>query len=214
MSVLPYFTSADGSVTIWHGDCREILPTLARVDAVITDPPYGVGIADWDGSVPYDLVQTFHDMTDGPILWFGASPMLQTDLASFPIAPQRVIVWHVPFSLSRVAAHGMFYRWHPVYAWQMPKRHAGPSQDVISIPQDGHNGWFHPGTKPIRLMCLLVGCAPDNGVILDPFMGSGTTLRAAMDLGRRAIGIEIDERYCEVAARRLEQQVLPLGSVA
>lgn len=71
----------------------------------------------------------------------------------------------------------------------------------------------HPTQKPIKLMkwCLSFRWTKDCHTILDPFMGSGTTLRAAKDLGRRAIGIEINEKYCEIAAKRLEQEVLPLG---
>ena len=69
----------------------------------------------------------------------------------------------------------------------------------------------HPSPKPLRLMRWLVKSI-DAGTILDPFMGSGTTLRAAKDLGRKAIGVELSERYCEIAAKRLAQEVLPFGA--
>lgn len=206
----PYFESPDGSIQIFHGDCRDVLPTLTDVGAVITDPPYGVHIAAWDGAVPYDLVTTFHAMTAGPILWFGASPMLRTDLLAFPVPPQRILVWAPTFSLSKTMANGLAYRWHPLYAWQLPKSHSGPTWDVLTTPTDGRNFWNHPATKPLRLMRSLVGISPVGATVLDPFMGSGTTLRAAMDLGRKAIGVEISEAYCEIAAKRLQQAVLPL----
>jgi DNA modification methylase len=69
---------------------------------------------------------------------------------------------------------------------------------------------YHPTQKPVELMAWCIGFFPDAQTILDPFMGSGTTLRAAKDLGRRAIGIEIEERYCAIAVERLRQEVLPL----
>lgn len=72
----------------------------------------------------------------------------------------------------------------------------------------------HPTQKPLGLMRWCLTTAGGSGTVLDPFMGSGTTLRAALDLGRRAIGIEIEERYCEIAARRLDQMVLPLAVTA
>lgn len=205
----------DGQIQIYHGDCREVLPTLAdaSVDAAISDPPYAVDAAAWDKPC-HDLLPDILRVSAGAVVWFGAAARLRTDLTLFCEEPKRTIIWHVTFSLAQTAAHGMYYRWHPIYVWRPPKTHDGPNQDILAIPQDGHNGWFHPGTKPLPLMRMLVGFAPFGGTILDPFMGSGTTLRAAKDLGRKAIGIEIEERYCEIAARRLSQMVLPLEMTA
>jgi hypothetical protein len=214
--VKPYF-ERDG-IRIFHADCRDVLPGLAAVDLVLTDPPYGVGV---DYLSYIDSATALADLIaaclpeclrlgTGGVVWFGATPTMARDLAMMPTAPQRILVWRVTFSLAGARANGMFYRWHPIYAWQLPKRHDGPNQDILSEPAAGHCGWFHPGTKPLPLMRRLAGFAPVDGTILDPFMGSGTTLRAAMDLGRKAIGIEIEERYCEIAAKRLDQMVLPL----
>lgn len=205
----PYYDQ-DG-ITIYHGDCRDVLPLLPPCDLVLTDPPYGVDYAAWDASVPYDLLPMFLKMATGAVLWFGASAMLRRDLAAFPVEPDRTLVWAPSFTLKKATKHGLYYRWHPIYAWRLPDKHEGPASDVLTTPTDGRNFWNHPATKPLKLIRQLVGFCEPGGIVVDPFMGSGTTLRAAMDLGLRAIGIELEERYCEVAVKRLSQQVLPLG---
>jgi hypothetical protein len=197
-------------VTLIQGDCLDILPTLGKVDAVITDPPYGVNAARWDTEAPYDVLPSLLILSRGVVLWFGAAPRLRTDLLSFVASPDRILIWHVTFSLAGTAAHGMYYRYHPIYAWQLPKTQDGVSQDVISIPQDGHNGWFHPGTKPLDLMVRLVGMTQPGDLVLDPFMGSGTTGVACVRTGRKFIGIEIDPGYFAIAQRRIaEAQLQP-----
>lgn len=208
----PYYEQ-DG-ITIINADCRDVLPTIEAgiVDLVLTDPPYGVNIAEWDKQVPYDLVPTLLDLSIGALVWFGSSAMLQTDLESFPVKPDRTLVWAPKFSLSHTGKNGIFYRWHPIHVWRVPTKHSGPSHDVLTDSTDGRHFWNHPGTKPISLIRTLAGLG--TGTILDPFMGSGTTLRAAKDLGRKAIGIEIEERYCEIAVKRLQQAVLPLMGAA
>ena len=203
--MMPYYQ--DDAVTIYHGDCREMLPI--ECDAVITDPPYGVGCDWWDERVPHELLSLFMASTTGPVVWFGAAPQHRNALLAFDPQPERVMVWAPRFTLSKTMAKGIAYRWHPIYVWQIPDKHDGPVWDVLTSGTGGHNWWNHPATKPLELMKSVVGLCP-AGTILDPFMGSGTTLRAAKDLGRKAIGIEIEEKYCEIAARRMEQEVLPL----
>jgi site-specific DNA-methyltransferase (adenine-specific) len=177
-------------------------------DVVVSDPPYGLGLASWDEDVPpQSVLQQCLSVASGPCLWFGAAvPRRLFAFASYDPPPDLCIVWHATFSLAATAAHGMYYRWHPIWLWARGTK-IGLERDVIEIPCDGHNGWSHPGTKPLALMKRLVK-AIEGGTILDPFMGSGTTLRAAKDLCRRSIGIEIEEHYCEIAARRLSQEVL------
>jgi DNA modification methylase len=198
----PYYEQ-DG-ITIYHGDCRDIATSL-EYDAVVSDPPYGM---DYD--------------TDGSRFTRGGRTLAQVrgDDAPFDPAPwidRPAILWgfnHFPGSLPAgsalvwikrsEAAFGAFLSdaeiawWSKgcgVYAYR-DIRH------VIACPRE------HPTEKPVGLMAWCVGKV--EGVVLDPFMGSGTTLRAAKDLGRKAIGIEIDERYCEIAAKRLAQKVLPM----
>lgn len=187
------------------GDCREVLARMPdqAVDAVITDPPYGVDAADWDAECPYALLPELLRVSRGLVLWFGASPRMAVDLASFPIPPQRVLIWHVTFSLAATAAHGIYYRYHPLYAWQLPKSQRGIDRDVIDAPQDGRNGWYHRGTKPLGLMRRLVRMAEEGALLLDPFLGSGTTAVAAYLEHRDAIGIERDPASMDIARRRI-----------
>ena len=205
----PYYV--DEWVTIYYADCRDVL-SLVSFDAVVTDPPYGVNVAAWDKRTPHELVGELLALSDGPMAWFGASPQVRIDMAAFDPPPERMLVWAPTFSLAQSTSRGIYYRWHPVYLWRVPKKHTGPHSDVLTHSTDGRNHWNHPGTKPLELMQSLVGLAASNQTILDPFMGSGTTLVAAKSLNRRAIGIEIEERYCEIAARRCSQEVLGLAA--
>lgn len=203
----PYYQ--DDHCAIYNADCREVLPHLEPVDLVLTDPPYGIKIADWDCRVPHELLTEFLRLTDGPVVWFGASSQHRNDLMSFAPEPQRILIWHPRFTLSKTMACGIAYRWHPVYCWQLPKKHNGPKWDVLTHCCDGHNGWNHPATKPIKLISELCGLC-SSGIVLDPFMGSGTTLLAAKNRNLKAIGIEIERDYCDIAIKRLRQGVLPL----
>lgn len=201
----PYF-ERDG-VTIYHGDCREILPRLTeQVDLVLTDPPYGLDFrgAEWDSEIP-DWLPMARAIASTVI--FTTGPLTMWD---YP-RPDWVLNWARPASNSRSLLGG-FNHWSPALVYGKPKFPV----DLISLHAIANAApeWnTHPSPKPERLYRWLAqhGSKPGD-LILDPFMGSGTTLRAAMDLGRRAIGIELEERYCEIAARRLSQMVLPLGA--
>jgi DNA modification methylase len=195
------------------GDCLDVLRTLPdnSVDAVVTDPPYGVGVAAWDAEIPPQEVLTeCLRVSRGPVVWFGAASIraIAPTLAYEP-PPDRMLVWNVTFTLSRVAANGMFYRWHPIWCWRLPKK-TTLCQDVIREPTEAkRQGFYHPGMKPLKLMVRLVDGLPCES-ILDPFMGSGTTGVACVRTGRNFIGIEIDETYYAIAERRIaEAQMQP-----
>jgi DNA modification methylase len=249
VSLQPYFS--DSAVTLYHGDCREILPTLAAVDHVITDPPYEAeahtlqrrvqrgaerGTARTRSGMRVETLP-FQAITEDERRFvsaeFGrlckrwalvfcqaeAAHLWEASLLAGGLNRRRWCVWTKPdgqpqFSGDRpgmgyetiVACHAMGKsRWNGggalgvfVYAKQSD-RHLTPSG----------GGAPHPTTKPEPLMADLVGKFTDpDDVILDPFVGSGTTLVAAKRLGRKAIGIEINEQYAEVAARRLSQGAL------
>jgi site-specific DNA-methyltransferase (adenine-specific) len=196
----PYFD--DGTVTIYHGDCREILPMLAY-DCVVTDPPYGIGIAaqptrgqrragqqaeSWDDVRADDVVERLARGARPAVIWGGNY---------YALAPARGwLFWIKPDAPPSMGGAEM--------AWTNIDQNTRYISCSISSTNPERVG--HKTQKPLRVMTWSLGFVA--GAIVDPFMGSGTTLRAAKDLGRRAIGIEINERYCEIAARRMSQQTL------
>ena len=208
----PYYEHA--GITIYHGDCREVLPLTA--DVLVMDPPYGLnyesGMDNALSKIMGDDDLTLRDWVlsqwGGPALVFG------TWKKAAPVGAHTCLVW------DKGPAAGMGDlsipwkpNWEAVYV--IGKGFCG-ARDTSVL--GGHYvvtwnscsfGRQHPNEKPESLMRSLVAKCP-RGVVLDPFMGSGTTLVAAKRVGRCAIGIEIEERYCEIAAKRLQQEVLPL----
>jgi site-specific DNA-methyltransferase (adenine-specific) len=204
--VKPYYDDPVSGITIYHGDCREILPTL-KADVVVTDPPYGLGdvmhrpglgyqwsklwgegAPEWDREAPTFLRELVGGFATA-IVWGGNH---------FDLPPTRG--WLVWDKIVRSFSSG-----HCELAWtsiEQPIRAFSYSHGQLAS-----EGKLHPTQKPLPLMRWCLGFVP-VGTILDPFMGSGTTLVAAKLEGRRAIGIEIEERYAEIAAKRLAQGVL------
>ena len=125
-----------------------------------------------------------------------------------------VAIWNKPLAMSGLNALPVMPHWEPIFLYGVKMRKdLRRNFDVLSAnPVNPRSaGHDHPCPKPVDLMRQIVDwVCPTNGVLVDPFMGSGSTLRAAKDLGRRAIGIEQSERYCEIAARRMGQEVLAL----
>lgn len=235
----PYYD--DGASQIWHGDCRAILPTLdGPLDAVITDPPYGIGLAGWDEPVPWEAAGAALLKPGGFCATFGLLMTLAPVVAELERAGlerEQEMVW-VRGTLG--TSGDRFGRSHELFAVLYRPPRVAPRVDRVRVPyapaskpSPSHQRhplgaapgsvWYvhetsgsyaaheHESAKPLPLMVRIVAALSDPGdIILDPFMGSGTTVRAAKDLGRRAIGIEIDERYCEIAAKRLAQEVLAL----
>lgn len=191
-----------------HGDCFEYIKGMAdgSVDAVVSDPPYGVKVADWDHDVPYHILPEMLRVATGMVVWFGSSVRMAQDLRGFPVEPDRILIWHVGFSFASTAKNGIFYRYHPIYTWRLPEKQKAVHRDVITCTSEGaKNWWNHPGTKPLHLMQQLVRMVPADSTILDPFMGSGTTGVACAITGRNFIGCEIDNWYYEVSQRRIEE---------
>ncbi len=206
----PYYDHA--GITIYHGDCKDVLPDLLKVDLILTDPPYGIGAyaagsmggavlakqsrfeaTTWDAKP----AQVNHIIPRGRavIIWGGNY---------FPLPPSPCwLVWdkrngsnffadcELAWTNLDGAVRLISYRWQGMLQENMSEK------DVR----------LHPTQKPTAVMAWCIKLAGEPRTILDPFMGSGTTLRAAKDLGRKAIGIEIEERYCEIAAKRMAQEV-------
>lgn len=203
----------DDLVQLFHGDCREVLPTLDRFDLLLTDPPYGIagvwkggrghgwGKAQedsdvrngWDATIPdAELLDLVLSAADDAVVWGGNY---------FPLPPSRGwLVWNKPernFTLAEAEL-----------AWT--------SRDMVIRVADlprSEPGREHPTQKPLSLMHFCLKFFPDARSLVDPFAGSGTSLVAAKGAGMRAVGIEAHERYCEIAARRLAQDTL-FGGVA
>jgi site-specific DNA-methyltransferase (adenine-specific) len=232
----PYY-EADG-ITIYHGDCREVLPRLSAVDCAITDPPYGVGLvtktSDFRGSKFFDAGESIKASVlyrDDPE---HVSTLIGEVMPLLLAIADRVVVFsgtRMLFRYPEPAAIGAVFTpngagrssWgfqcsHPILYYGKDPYLAdgkGSRPNGFRTEQPNTEGWDHPCPKPLPWMKWAVNRASREGeMILDPFCGSGTTLRAAKDLGRRAIGIEIEERYCEIAAERMSQGVLDLGGVA
>lgn len=211
----PYYQ--DASCTIYHGDCREVLPTIPKVDLVLTDPPYGIG-AYSSGKMGGGVLakQSSYDPTtwdSKPIDWqLLESGLLRGKYACcwggnyYPVAPSSAwLVWDKVNGANNFADCELAWTNYGI-AVRMKKH------QWHGMLRKGKEARHHPTQKPLELMEWCISLCPDDAqTILDPFMGSGTTLRAAKDLQRTAIGIEREERYCEIAAKRLEQEVLPLG---
>ena len=210
----PYFQ--DGSVTIYHGDCRLILPQLPKVDLVLTDPPYGIDYQsarriDWqrkekitgDSEFPLWLFDFVHPRI-ALFVW------CRWDVLPILPKPKSFIVWDKCNHSMGDLEHEYGRQWEGI-AFYPQAEHSFVKRpvDIIRWPRIPPERLQHPNEKPIEVSKQLM-IAHEGDLILDPFMGSGTTLRAAKDLGRKAIGIEIEEKYCEIAARRMSQSVMAL----
>lgn len=208
----PYYE--DDAVTIYHADCREVLPTFAdgSVELAFADPPYGVGFkydehADEPGVAYEAMIRWLHpEMTRIATLAL-VTPGIR-NLWLWPSATW-VLSWHKPGSTRRSDLGG-FNEWEPVLMYGKRRIY----NDAVRLPDCSNHATDtgdHPCPKPLQLMSWIIARATDpDATVIDPFMGSGTTLRAAKDQGRKAIGIEISEAYCEIAARRMGQEVLAL----
>jgi DNA modification methylase len=221
----PYYEQ-DG-ITIYHGDCREMLPTL-RAHALVTDPPFGIALGNGDKRPNHGLAKRGYGLYDDTLKAFretvvpGIRGALDvTDRGAVFMAGKRL--WELPMA---AAVGGVFCPsamgrnpwgfaslWPVAFYGVAPDQNAGACRAIVLRSTDVAEQSDHPCPKPVRWMTWLVSLASRVGeTVLDPFMGSGTTLVAAKNLGRRAIGIEIEERYCEIAAKRLAQGVLDLSA--
>ena len=223
----------NGNIKLFCGDCLEILPTLeaGSVDAVVTDPPYGVGydgghfhsgnvnikrsrekLANDESAAIYGpLFSLMKKLVDGPCYVFFASSM-----SDFVVGAARscgydihnVIIWHK--TNATYASMGATYknRYEPIL-YCKPKgtrlRWTGPTNErsVWDMPRDSKCN-FHPTQKPVAVIERAIK-NHDSSVILDPFMGSGTTGVACVKTGRKFIGIELDRGYFDIAVKRIEK---------
>lgn len=194
----PYYDDGNG-IVIYHGDCYEILPQLASAaDLLLTDPPYGIYACGgkwgkkqeltWDKQ-PAQGIGEIVSLAKWSCVWGGNY---------FSLPPSRGwLVWHKRDAVPSAS---------PVeLAWTNLDMNSQIIEQTIAATNAERVG--HPTQKPLRVMSWCLKFFPNAGSVIDPFLGSGTTLRAAKDAGLKAVGIEIEERYCEIAANRLAQGV-------
>ncbi len=257
----PYYQ--DNLVTIYHGDCREILPALPdnSVDLVLTDPPYGVTSCAWDVAVPFNVMWGLFlpiVKDNAGILFTASQPFSSALVMSKPelfrhewIYQKRCASNFAQASHAPMKEHESVLvfgkqrvRYFPIkeqrrgsggervkHKFSEATRHkvgefVGDMQgefndtaDMLRFPSSvqefnnrarGDRG-LHPTQKPVELFKYLMETySLENDLILDPFLGSGTTAFCAKKLNRRCIGIEIEEKYCEIAANRCRQEVMDL----
>ena len=227
----PYYEQS--GVAIYHGDCRDVMPVIGAVDHVMTDPPYsddthagartnageiggGRVLVDFASTQAGEIARTLAlvRLKRWAVLtcdWQHVLPMKLTPPAGWRFV--RHGAWVKPNGMPQLTGDRPAQGWEAVAIFHAgvsgKMRWNGGGYPAVWI----HNkiAGFHPTGKPESLLIEWVNQFSDPGdLILDPFMGSGTTLAAAKRLGRQAIGIEIEEKYCEIAAKRLQQEALPL----
>lgn len=206
-----------GDATLYLGDCMEILPTLPKVDAVITDPPYGIlnlagdvagavvrksprqmgsgtlknrllnqSNVEWDVAPSAEAFDLLRSMSQWQIIWGGNY---------FPLPPARaILVWDKEQPWENFSQVEL--------AWSNLNRPAAIFKESATR---GTPDKVHPTQKPLSLMAWCVAFVPDGAVVVDPYMGSGTTGVACANLGRQFIGIEREPKYFDIACRRIEQ---------
>ncbi len=219
----PYYS--DGMVTIYHGDCREL--SLPQGQLVLTDMPYGEvtrpseglrsldrGVADIVTLPPPELVDAVVGLADTFYVFCGTEQVsdLRRQFVSAGLTT-RLGIWEKSNPSPMNGEHLWLSAIEACVFARKPKAYfslfcaspvwRGPSERLTE----------HPTEKPMWLFeTLIQASCPPQGLVIDPFMGSGTTLHAAKNLGRRAVGVELEERYCEMAALRLSQEVLALDA--
>lgn len=219
--MIPYYQ--DSAVTIYHGDCREILPTLGKFDLLLTDPPYGYNYesnhtcesttAEWmNKAIHGDEDTSLRDFAVaqcGEIPWavFGSWKMPK------PVDTRAVLIWDKgPASGMGDLSFPWKGSWEEIYiggnGWE-GRRDEGIIKGCWIVTRKSM-GRCHPNEKPVSLMVKLLEKQPKAQIIVDPFAGSCPVGRAAKDLGKKAVLIEREERYCEVGAKRMAQEVLAL----
>lgn len=187
------------------GDCLDVMPLLGKVDAVVTDPPYGLG--DWNnrGSNarrPFD--------SDRTQAW--DQPINAEHMSAIMLASKHQIIWGGNYLLDFLPRTKQMFVWNKMMrgmhfndceiAWCSQFKEASRVFDYSPASAEKKQ---HPTQKPVALMEWCLGFLPNAQTILDPFMGSGTTLVACQKLGRQGIGIEIDPDYFDIACKRVEE---------
>jgi site-specific DNA-methyltransferase (adenine-specific) len=232
MSLAPYYER--GGIVIYHGDSRELLPELQSVRLVVTDPPYVFGIA---STAQESKAGGWGDLMNSAV-WYSSWLAEARRLTANEQGAAWVFNSWRSFPVLARAAYDVRWPVESLMVWDKEwigpggQRGLRPAYELAALfaqpdfaianrglPDIWRSKWSsikpsgHPAEKPVALLRRIIA-ESGGGLVLDPFMGSGSTLVASKSEGHNAIGIEIEERYCEIAAKRLEQEVLPLEAVS
>lgn len=208
----------DDAVTLYHGDCREVIESVGPVDLLLTDPPYGVTYVSNSGA----------GRGTKPISNDGTRLSLRLYRSVLPLIEARHVLWFTRWDAWPDVWVELGQKWplRGLLVWDKGTPgmgdlgHWGPSYELIASAGEGrtvgsrdgsiirfrgvpHGQRFHPTEKPVEMLAYLIAKLDRAGTILDPFAGSGSTLLAAKSLRRKATGVEMDEAYCEAIAKRL-----------
>ena len=219
----PYYE--DDLVALYLGDCLEIHEWL-DADILVTDPPYGQSweTTHWDTKRGYKkrniLCDDSTDTRDAALALWGDKPGICFGNIGKPLPKntKMTCIYHKASNAGMFGAKiaGIRRDIEAIYfigGWAYDTTFGNKSsifESTVKQASTLSNRHGHPHAKPLDVMEKLISCAPPQSIIADPFAGSGSTLVAAKMLGQRSIGVEMDEHYCEIAAKRLEQNVLPL----
>lgn len=189
-----------GDCTLYQGDCLEIMPTLGKFDAILTDPPYGIG-AD-RGVGKYGRLRCYQagwDSVAQDMSWLPDVPSIIWGGNYFDLPPSRAfLIWD----------KGAGFKGRDFAECEQAWCSFDANARVFAydpLARGDYRGKLHPTQKPVALMKWCLGFLPDAQTILDPFMGSGTTGVACVKLGRKFTGIELDARYFDIACKRIEE---------
>lgn len=201
----PYYEH--GGITIYHDDCREILPTLGTFDLVLTDPPYGIGE---DGGRFRGRKGQGHRVL--PKLGWDTAPPDSEAFALLLTHARDLCIWGGNYFTDKLPVSRGWLYWDKRMGGDFSDGElAWTSRDAALKAYSRCNkfhGKEHPTQKPVELMSWCLSFFPEARTVVDPYMGSGPVARACKDSGRRYVGIEIEERYCEIAVKRLAQETL------
>lgn len=186
-----------GDAELWQGDCREVLPLLHGVDAIVTDPPYGVAQKRGDSKLNEGIQGDEKPPVIGWVAGYQAIVWGGNNFCDQLPRSTGWLVWNKTFP--ECARHSQ-----AELAWCNTRKTVRHYTEAYHGFMRQRDGWFHPTQKPPGLMVWCV--AMTKGTVCDPYMGSGTTGVACMRLGRRFIGIEIDRRYFDIACERIENE--------
>ncbi len=216
----PYYQ--DDAVTLYHGDVHDVLRDVGEVHALVTDPPFNVG-KDY-GESQDDLAATMYEAMMGMLATLGPERQAWVAPTNRLALFARLLGDEArPVVIRRGAKGPKRWGWYDQFDMALvrgkPNEYQSNLWDNIRLKGEGYffreESYDHPGYTPYAILARLTGLlTPPGGTVLDPFAGTGTTLVAAKSQGLHAVGIELDERWCQIAAERLEQGVLDFGAAA